>query len=71
MDSGTKIIIVAVAFILLLGSIFETGLIVYSFLNADSVKCDLFSCVATKTTSSQITERYCSMNGKEVDCDGR
>ena len=53
--------------ILIIGSIFEVGLLVFAYVNADEVECNLFWCTFTKEYSSE-SRRECFMNGNPVNC---
>lgn len=65
---------------LVIGSIFEIGLLVFAFVNADKVECNLLWCSFTSGDSIEISNSYsnitssitstskCLVNGKEVNC---
>ena len=65
---------------LAIGSIFEIGLLVFAFVNADKVECNLLWCTFTSGDSIEIRNSYsnmtqsitstsqCSVNGVEVNC---
>lgn len=64
--------------ILLIGSVFELGLLTFAYLNADEVECNLLWCTFTSTDSIKINEnnyytttssyKECFVNGKKIDC---
>jgi len=66
--------------VLAIGGIFEIGLLVFAFINADKVECNLLWCTFTSGDSIEISNSYsnmtssitstskCSVNGVEVNC---
>lgn len=61
-DGHMKIIII----LLFIGIMFECGLILYSYINADKVECNWLWCTFT-TQKSNYTEE-CYTNGMQVNC---
>jgi len=68
-------------FVLIICSLFEVGLLVYAYFNADKVECNLLWCTFTdygdemtiqnsySNVSTSITSTSsCSINGVEVNC---
>ena len=57
--------------VLLIGSIFEIGLLVFAYVNADEVECNLLWCTFTVKGGTEIhstTRNQCYINGEEVNC---
>lgn len=77
---GQGVIIGTILFLILLVGIFEIGLLVYAYVNADEVKCNLLWCEFTTTRTSQETfitaynesnassSCYYTVNGVQVNC---
>lgn len=61
-------------FVFILTAMFEVGLLVYAYFNADEVECNFLWCTFTDvreiSVDSHITQtRDCFINGERVDCD--
>ena len=56
--------------VLIIGSIFEIGLLVFAYINADEVDCNFLWCTFSSSHSSSeyITKSECYINDVEVDC---
>lgn len=58
--------------IIFLSGLFEVGLLIYAYLNADKVECNLLWCTFTTEQSSSISQHYssseCYVNGVEINC---
>ena len=66
--------------ILIIGSIFEIGILVFAYVNTDEVECNLLWCTFTSsdsykshesykiTSSNTISNRECFVNGEEINC---
>jgi hypothetical protein len=63
-------LIVKIFFIIVIGILFEVGLFIFAYANADEVECNLLWCKFTSKESYSYEEinRYCSINGIEVNC---
>jgi hypothetical protein len=67
-------------FVLALSSIFEIGLLIFAYVNADKVECNLLWCTFTSGDSIEIKNSYsnytqsitstsqCFVNGVETNC---
>ncbi len=57
-----------IAFLILLfiSGAFEIGLLIYRFINADRVECNLLWCSFIK--EEKITSQECFMNGEKINC---
>jgi hypothetical protein len=59
-------------FVLIIGSLFEAGLLIYAYINADKVECNLLWCTfTTERTSSQhymTSSSECFVNGIKINC---
>lgn len=76
----TDIMIIILILVMILGSLFEVGLLYYGYTHADKVQCNLLWCTFTKTnvltsedsssnyTSISSSDRTCSKNGKPINC---
>ena len=61
--------------ILIIGSIFEIGILIFAYVNADKVECNFLWCTFTigditesHKTISQTSTSECFLNGKEINC---
>lgn len=62
--------------LLIIGSIFELGLLTFAYFNADKVECNLLWCTFTSSDSYESHESYtttssskeCFVNGNQVNC---
>lgn len=67
-------------FVLIIGSLFEVGLLVFAYINADEVECNLLWCTFTSGESFEVHNSYsnitqsvtstsqCYINGEETNC---
>lgn len=67
-------------FVLIIGSLFEIGLLFFAYVNADEVECNLLWCTFTSRDTSEVNNNYsnitqsitstsqCYTNGEEVNC---
>ena len=59
--------------ILIIGSLFEIGLLIFAYTNADEVECNFLWCKFTRTESLVFTnitaQHICYVNQKEVSCE--
>jgi hypothetical protein len=61
-------------FVLTIGSIFEVGLLIYAYVNADKVECNLLWCTFTTERTSAVSQNYmsssseCYVNGVKINC---
>jgi hypothetical protein len=66
-ELGTILII-----ILIIGSLFEMGILIFAYINADEVECNFLWCKFTRTESFTFTnitsQHICYVNQKEVNC---
>jgi hypothetical protein len=71
---GQGFVVGVILFLILIVGMFELGLLVYAYLHADEVKCNLLWCEFTTTrqySSTVITTNsscYYSVNGIEINC---
>ena len=75
-DNLLKRLGIAFLIVLAIGSLFEVGLLVYAFVNADRVECNLLWCSFISEDSYQSINSYtsvsstseCFVNGERVNC---
>ena len=69
-ELGHTSIIHLLFILLIIGSIFEIGLLVFAYVNADEVECNLLWCTFSSSygSSEYITKSECYINDVEVDC---
>ena len=53
---------------LVISVLFEIGLLVYGYVNADEVECNLLWCSFKTSTKETIQTYDCFVNGKRVNC---
>lgn len=65
-----SIIIILCISIILITCFFEAGLLLYSYITADKVECNMLWCEFTdiKANSSMTMSRECFENGERVNC---
>jgi len=56
--------------LLIIGSIFEIGILIFAYFNADEVECNFLWCTFSSSYSGSeyITKSECYINGIEVNC---
>ena len=62
--------------VLIIGSLFEVGILIFAYVNADKVECNLLWCTFTSGDSYESHESYtitssnkeCFVNGEKVNC---
>ena len=69
-ERGHTSVMPLIFILLIIGSIFELGLLAIAYFNADEVECNLLWCTFSSSYSSSeyITKSECYINGEEVNC---
>ena len=67
-EQATRDLMIGFLIILTLATIFEVGLLIFAWVNADKVECNLLWCSFTKVRSQTFINQECFVNGKEVNC---
>lgn len=67
-------------FVLVIGSLFEIGLLIFAYVNADKVECNLLWCTFTSGDTIEVRDSFrnitqtttstseCYINGEKVNC---
>lgn len=69
---GQGFIIGIILFLILIVGLFELGLLIYAYVHADEVKCNLLWCEFKTTKQYYFTESnstcYYNVNGTQINC---
>jgi len=63
-----EIVIFIFLLLIVIGVLLESYILYKSYMDADKVNCNFIWCEFTTTRQAQIINRYCSENGKEINC---
>lgn len=67
-------------FVLVIGSLFEIGLLIFAYVNADKVECNLLWCTFTSGDTIEVRDSFrnitqtttstseCYINGERINC---
>jgi len=79
-DSILKKLGVIFLFVLVIGSLFEIGLLIFAYVNADKVECNLLWCTFTSGYTIEVRDSFrnitqtttstseCYINGERINC---
>jgi hypothetical protein len=63
-----KTAVILFLLIIVISTLVEAAFLIYSYLNADEIKCNWIWCEFTTKRSQSIIEQECYINGQRVNC---